>query len=469
MSSILNLLGIGKSALLANQRALAVTGQNIANVNTPGYTRQTVVLAESRPLDARPGHLGTGVQVVEVRRELDALFERRLLESQGRVSRLETMKRTLAGLEGLFADTTDQGIGAGLNDFFGAWQDVAAAPADGAARAVLLARAGALADRFNRAAADLADVRAGLDREVGTVLSEINDRAARIADLNLRIARAEAGGQAPNDLLDARARLVNELAERVAVTTLEDEQGRLTVFVGRGRALVSGDRAYKLAGLADADDGGRLAVRYDPSGTAGGEDDDSVAITSEIGGGRLGGLLTLRDETVAGLLDTLNTLAAAVVSNVNRVHEAGYGLDGSTGKDFFDAGGTTAATMAVALTDPDRVAAASAAGRPDDGANALAVVALQAAALSSLDDLTMSGFYGKLAADFGETAARTDGDLQAQEAVHARLAAGRAEVSGVSLDEELVNLLAQQRAFEAASRVVVMADELLQTILSMKR
>lgn len=469
MAGILNLLSIGKSALLAGQRALSVTGQNIANVNTPGYTRQIAVLAESRPLDARPGHLGTGVQVVAVRRELDSLFERRLLESQGRLSRLETMTRTLAGLEGLFADTNDLGIGAGLNDFFGAWQDVAADPADGAARSVLLARAGALADRFNRAASDLGDLRASLDREVGTVIAEVNDRAERIADLNLRIAQAKAGGQAPNDLLDRRARLVSELAERVAVTTLEDGQGRLTVFAGRGRALVSGDRAYGLAGLADADNGGLLAVRYDPSGAAGGEDDDSVAITSEIGGGRLGGLLTLRDGTVADLLDRLDELAAALVANVNDLHGAGYGLDGSTGKDLFDPDGTTAATIAVALTDPDQVAAASAAGRPDDGANALDIVALQATTLSSLDDLTLGGFYARLAADFGETAASTDGDLQAQQAVHDRLEAGRAEVSGVSLDEELVNLLAQQRAFEAASRVIVMTDELLQTVLSLKR
>ncbi|WP_447972101.1 flagellar hook-associated protein FlgK [Nitrospira sp. Kam-Ns4a] len=473
MSDLLNLLGIGKSALRTAQRALSVTGQNIANVNTPGYARQEAVLAAARPLDSRPGQLGTGVEVTQIRRSVDAVVERQLLGSRAQLGNLEVTKRTLLRIEGLFGDTSEQRIGAALNDFFAAWQDVATDPADRVARSVLLSKAAALADRVNRTAADLADTRTALDREVRDTLTEINALAKQIAALNGRIVQAKAGGQNPNDLLDQRGHLVGELADRIAVSTVEDDQGRLTVFAGRGRALVAGDEAYRLVGQANADNDGLLDVAYDPTSPAEAEADEDqspVVISSEIGGGRLKGLLTTRDATLAGLLDSLNSLAAALVSEVNDRHAAGYGLDGSTGKEFFDATGTTAATMRVALTDPNEVAASdSAAGVPGDGANALAIVALQSTALSALDDLTMSQYDARTAANLGATANQADGDLKAQQVIQDQLQAARAEVSGVSLDEELVNLLAQQRAFEAASRVVVMTDELLQTILSLKR
>ncbi|WP_447973771.1 flagellar hook-associated protein FlgK [Nitrospira sp. Kam-Ns4a] len=465
MSDVLALLSIGKSALLATQRALAVTGQNIANVNTPGYSRQTAQLATTMPMEAHPGQLGTGVAVTRIQRAVDAVVEQQRLASQAQLGRLTVIQQTLTQLQTQFGDTADQGLGAALNAFFAAWHDVATHPADAAARTVLLAKATALTEQFHRMAAFLTETQGMVDRQVGETLATINAQAQQIAALNQQIARAQASGQTPNDLLDRRTQLLNELGNQIAVSTLEETPGRLTVLVGHGHVLVSGDTAYALVGQAGASPTGHLAVLYPDESTG-----QRLDLSSELTGGQLAGLLIMRDTTIAGLLDAVNRLAATLVSQVNDQHAAGYGLDGSTGQAFFDATGTTAATIRVALTDPNEVAAADrAAGVPGDGANALALGTLPTAVLAALDNLTMSQYYARTAATLGATANQADGDLKAEQAIQDHLQATRAQVSGVSLDEELVNLLAQQRAFEAAARIITMTDDLLQTIVSMKR
>lgn len=464
MSGIANLLGIGKSALLTTQRALAVTGQNIANVNTPGYTRQEAVLSATRPLDGRPGQIGTGVQATQIRRALDTFIERQMLASHEQLGRFDVLRRVLFQIQELFSESGEQSIGAALNAFFSALQDVANSPQDLTARSVFLAKAATLAARFNQVAADLNDHRRSLDRQVSDTITEINSRAEQIASLNNRIAQAEAGGQNANDLRDQRGRLLNEIAERIEISALEDASGQVTILVGRGLVLVEQDHAYKLVGVPSSANGGLLDVSYDDGG------ENPVAISSVIASGRLKGLLAARDSTIPGLLGSLNALASALVTEVNAQHQLGYGLDGSTGQNVFSSSGTTAATISVSLTDGKKLAAAASLdGVPGNNANALALIALQSKSLTSLGGATLTGYYGTTVADLGSSAQGADRDLRAQEILHEQLEAQRAAVSGVSLDEELVNLIAQQRAFEAAARLIVMTDELLQTILALTR
>ncbi|THJ20870.1 MAG: flagellar hook-associated protein FlgK [Nitrospira sp. CG24E] len=462
--SINRLLDIGKSALFTAQQGISVAGHNIANVNTPGYSRQEVTLAENRPENGSPGQIGTGVHAETIRRSFDSFVEAQLLASGERLGEFTASSKALARLESLFGDANNQGIGAGLNEFFGALQDVASNPSDLSARTVFLSKASALAGRFNRSAADLTDAQESIDRQVGQTVTDVNRLTGRIADLNTKIAEAESSGQHANDLRDQRAVALAELSGSIEVSSIEDTTGQLTVFAGRGHVLLDKDKTYRLVGVPNLSNNGLLDVHYDAGAGA------TTNLSPVIQGGRLKGLLDVRDQTISGLQASLDTLASGVVTQVNQQHRLGFGLDGSTNQDFFATTGTTAGTIAVSLSNIRQIAASSTAvGVPGNNANALALAGLRNQDVAAFGNVTFQEYYSTIAGSFGSTLQGVDGNLKAQEILHEQLTSQRGAISGVSMDEELANLLQYQRSFEAASRMIVVADELFQTILSMKR
>jgi flagellar hook-associated protein 1 FlgK len=329
MSGLNGLFGVGSNALASFQRAMSVTGQNIANVSTPGYSRQEAVLTESLPENGRPGQIGTGVQVSEIRRSVDSFVEQQLLSSNERIGEFGASQKALSQIQILFNDANDQGIAAGLNEFFKAWQDVATNPADLTARTVLLTKADGLTKQLNQASSQLSAQRISLDGQIGSGINDINSLASKIADLNAQIKLTEVSGQQANDLRDQRGRFLNDLAGLVDISSIEDGSGQVTVFVGVGQILVTDHTAYKLTGVPDVTNGGLLDVRYD-GGTG-----PNTDITSSISGGRLKGLIDARDTTAAGLQTSLGyPHVAARVASEHSASTAGYGLDGSTDTGF---------------------------------------------------------------------------------------------------------------------------------------
>jgi flagellar hook-associated protein 1 FlgK len=462
--SINRLVEIGKSALFTAQQAISVTGHNIANVNTPGFSRQQVTLAENRPENGSPGQIGTGVHAESVRRSFESFVEEQLLASRERLGEFTASSNALARLEPLFGDANNLGIGAGLNDFFGALQDVATNPSDLSARTVFLSKATALAGRFNQATADLTAAQGFLDRQVGQTITDVNRLTSQIADLNTDIARAESAGQQANDLRDERGAALADLGELIEISSIEDATGQLTVFAGRGHVLVDKERAYRLVAVPNLSNNGLLDVHYDAGAGP------TTSLGPVIQSGRLKGLLDVRDQTIPSLQASLDTLASEVVTQVNQQHRLGFGLDGSTNQDFFASAGTTASTIAVSLVNARQIAASStAAGVPGNSANALALASLRNTDFASFGNVTFQEYYGTIAGNFGSIAQGVDGNLRAQAILHEQLKSRRASISGVSMDEELANLLQYQRSFEAASRMIVVADEMFQTILSIKR
>jgi flagellar hook-associated protein 1 FlgK len=458
------LVEIGKSALFTAQQAISVSGHNIANVNTPGFSRQQVTLAENRPENGSPGQIGTGVHAESIRRSFDSFVEQQLLASRERLGEFTASSNALARLEPMFGDANNLGIGAGLNEFFGALQDVATNPNDLSARTVLLSKSTALASRFNQSAADLTSAQEFLDRQVGQTVTDANRLTSQIADLNAKIAYAESSGQQANDLRDQRGVALAGLGELVEVSSIEDATGQLTVFAGRGHVLVDKERTYQLVTVPDLGNNGLLDVHYDAGAGS------MTNLTSVIQSGRLKGLLDVRDQTISSLRTSLDTLASEVVTQINQQHRLGFGLDGSTNQNVFAPTGTAANTIAVSLTNVRQIAASStAAGVPGNNANALALAGLRSTDFAALGTVTFQEYYSSIAGSFGSSAQGVDGNLRAQEILHDQLTSQRAAISGVSMDEELANLLQYQRSFEAASRMIVVADEMFQTILSIKR
>jgi flagellar hook-associated protein 1 FlgK len=462
--NLTSLFDIGKSALSTAQRRTMVTGHNIANVNTPGYSRQEAILQENRPLNDRPGQVGSGVQVAEIRQQVDRVVEDSLRRSSSALGTYDAARSWLLRVQDSLGTSGEQGLGATINEFFQAWQDVSTNPADLTARTVLLSRANTLALQFNRTANDLDRQRQGIDTEIGQTITDINGLAAKIAGLNQEISLAESRGQQANDLRDQRRQLLGALSTEIGISTIEDSTGQVTVFVGKGHLLVDRERAYQLAGVADAGNSGLQDVRY--IGSSG----SSVDLTSLIGEGRLKGLLDVRDQHIPAAQGSLDTLAASMVARINQQHRAGFGLDGSTGQDFFATAGVTARTLAVALTDGRAVAASStAAGIPGNNTNAVAIAGLQSQAVAFLSGQTFNQYFNSTVTTVGTQAQAAQRNVAAQEIVHEHLEARRAEISGVSIDEELVQMIQSQRAFQAASRVITVADEMLQTLLTLKR
>ena len=285
-------------------------------------------MAENRPENGSPGQIGTGVHAESIRRAFDSFVEDQLLASRERLGEYTASSNALARLEPLFGDANNQGIGASLNDFFGALQDVATNPSDLSARTVFLSKATALAGQFNQSATVLTDAQQSIDHQVGQTITDVNRLTSQIAGLNIKIAGAESSGQQANDLRDERGVALADLAERIEISSIEDATGQVTVFAGRGQVLVDKDRTYQLVGVPDLGNNGLLDVRYDAGAGP------TTSLGPVIQSGRLKGLLDARDQTIPSLRSSLDTLASELVTQVNQQHRLGFGLDGSTQPGF---------------------------------------------------------------------------------------------------------------------------------------
>lgn len=325
------------SGLLAFQRGLATASHNVANANTPGYSRQRVELATRTPQLYGSGFIGSGVQVTTVRRQYDEFLAVSLRDSTAGYERLRAYTELARQVDDLLADP-EAGVSPALARFFGALEDVAGNPASVPARQALLGEARNLAARFRDLDARLSELATQINRRLETVVAEINTIAGSIARLNTEIIRLEgaSGGQPPNDLLDRRDELVRQLAEKVAVTVAKQDDGAYNVFIGKGQALVVGGQAATLKATANAYDASRLEISI-AAGSS------TVEISSLIAGGELGGLLDVRRDILDPARAALGRVAVALAERFNARHREGMDLDGSLGGDFFEDYGTRTA------------------------------------------------------------------------------------------------------------------------------
>ncbi|MEQ9464744.1 MAG: flagellar hook-associated protein FlgK [Haliea sp.] len=349
-----DLLNIGTSALLSLQRALSTTGQNIANVNTAGYSRQRVDFATLPPEATGAGFLGTGVKVDSITRSYDQFLAQDVRSRSSSSAGFSTLASLTSRIDSLLADPS-VGIAPGIESFFGALQDVANTPGSIPERKVLLGEASELAGRFQALDAQLRGLNSEVSQRITTTVQDINALASNIASLNEQVVRAttQTGGQPPNDLLDARDQAINRLAEKVGVTTVMQDDGAINVLVGNGQALVVGFTASELQTFRDPFDATRVNV-----GIAG------LATSTDIGrflsGGELGAALSFRGGVLDSTRNELGLLAAGIAATFNAQHSKGLDLNGQLGGNFFrplepavtaSAGNTGSATVSAGLAD----------------------------------------------------------------------------------------------------------------------
>jgi flagellar hook-associated protein 1 FlgK len=454
-------LNVALSGIVAQQRALNTVSHNITNATTPGFTRQRVDLAASmaHPLPGintavGAGQIGTGVLAVQHSRVRDQFVDITVRTQSSSVGQWTARASALRALDTMIDEPGDTGLTSLLSSYWGSVQALSLQPDSAAGREAVRAAGQNLADGFRDLDARLVDAASEADARIGLQVSRVNDLAGQINALNQSIAVVVATGQQPNDLRDQRDLLVDELSGYTDISVSLGTGDKISIVVGSQLLLDSG-----------SDTVNALAVDAAGVATVGG-----VPVT--VTDGSLRGLVDLRDGVIGGptgYIARLDELAATLVASVNGVHGAGYGLDGSTGNDFFT--GTTAGTIGISAAvagSVDAIAAsASAAGVPAGADNAVAIAQLQFLVQTvGTSTTTIDGFYQQFVAKLGVDADQAYRMADVQMGVLDAALARRDSVSGVNLDEEAVDMVRFTKSYNAAARMVTAVDEMLETIIN---
>jgi flagellar hook-associated protein 1 FlgK len=457
------------TSLYAQRRALDVTGQNIANANTEGYTRQRVEMQSqvgsiSSAIYAKTDGLGTGVGVSDVQRLRDEYAENRGRTEHGNSAYLTNQTQSYAAIEDAFAEPSDTALQSQLHDMWGTWNDVSNNPQLAATRSTLLQQSSTVADGLNTAHDSLASQFSTTHTQLSAYADEVNTAAGTIAQLNGSIVKATASGITVNELEDQRDAAVMHLSELTGATASLRKNGAMDVFVGNS-TLVSEftTRNLEVSGAVRLDDQAAdpMTLRWADTKTAVGA------------GGTMGAMADTMTTIIPAISDALDSVAKNLADSVNAKHAAGYGVNGSTGNDFFvsrvPGAPVTAGTIKVGITDPDQVAVSSTdptlivppatAGSMD---NTVADALADIGASSTGPDRQYQGMIGQLGVASQATSRRND----IQTNVTEQIDANREAVSGVNLDEEMTNLLTYQRGYEAASRVLTTIDSMLDQLIN---
>ena len=464
MSGLFNLLEIGKSSLLAQQAALGVINHNVANANTPGFSRQRLNLSSRTLLGDFYNKAGAGVAVGSVERLSDVLLVGRMGHALGDFGHQNAATRSFDSMELIFGEPTDSGmgengLGAHIADFMNSWQTVLNPEIDSSdadMRAFILEAGRTLSHRFNSMAEELQIEELSLRGEIDDTVTEVNRLLREVAGVNVVVRSADVEDVSRNDLEDQRQSALLRLSELVGATWETNSDGTLIVYM-EGRALVNNgavhEISYELTGqTSDRHQGARIVM------ARGGQE-----IVTD--GNRLGGLLRMLNQELPEISGRLDRLAMSVMEQVNAVHQAAGGSEGG-GVDIFR--GTNAMDMRVNESIVQNPMMISLLGTLPDGREvAQAMFDLHTEPMAAEGGQTIEGFYATM---IGELGSKSRGAQQLEES-SMRLVEGMEQrlesVSGVNVDEEMANMLVVQSSYQAASKVITLVDEMIDTILNM--
>ena len=478
------LLSIARSALMTHQAALQVISQNIANAETPGYSRQEAVLQATPPIRFSYGSVGTGVSVATIVRRRDILLDDSYRSANGLAGGSEMRRELVGQLESVFGEPSDSGLSNALDQFWSGWSDFATSPNSGASKAVLQQRGRQVASLFNQFDSQITQQRtSSLDR-LNTTLSSINQAALQISELNGRIVTSESDGNTANDLLDQRDLKIDALSKLAGVRVIDHADGSVSVIIGNS-TLVDGITARP------------LSAQFVPPVPMPSVTPSDIPLKVTLGnsqdaltplGGELKSLLDYVNNDVPSARNRLDALAAQLVSGVNAQHVQGFVFNGATipgtaAGNFF-AAGTVASPARAGTIKLDAVIDANAAKitasrdimAPTDNANAVALSALRTTAntvsflatpSSPPETGSFDGFFRNMMTGIGVTVRGATDNAAVFRALTDQAETRRQSVSGVNTDEELSNMMRVQQSYTAAAKLIKAADEMLQTLLQL--
>jgi len=443
--------------------AVATASNNVANANTQGYSRESLGITTAGTQRRGGLLLGQGVTANQVTSAYDSFSQRAVFSQLGGNSYASSRASTYSSIEANLTEGVDGGLAAAMSDFFNDWAALESDPSSTSRRQQLLARGENLAQRFNSSAAQLDFEQSTAESRVVQQVARANVLAGQVAALNAQVVRLESSGGRANDLRANRIQILEELAELGPVRTEDRPDGSARVLFGN-HVLVENDDPRTLSVAADPITG--FSQVHIAQGSV------TFNITASMTGGSIGADIDVRDNVTVGLLNSLDNLAFTLSTQVNTLHNPGFGLDGLTGRDFFNPLGVVAGSaQAIALDaavvgTPDAIAAATtAAGVPGDNTNAAAISALSAQNLMAGATQTFGRFYGGFLSGLGQDAAsayqleaRADLELSGAEDL-------RDSISGVNLEEEALDMIRFKDAYNASTRVVSITNGLLDELM----
>lgn len=455
MGGLSGALGIATNSLMADQGALEVSANNIANANTPGYTRERADLVSSPPVQIGSLLYGQGVTLQNIQSIRDPVLELRVQQETSNQGQLNAFIGGMNQVQSLFSETQGVGLQSDLSQFFNSLQSLSTNPASIPLRQGVLSAAGNLTNAFQESSNSLTQIQRGLDQTVTQNVSQVNQLTTQIAQVSGQINALQSQGNGTGALVDQRTGLVNQLSNLIGLSVTNNASGNYTLSTQNGSLLVVGNQSFNLQTTLNS--------------TTGMQDiySNGSDITSTITEGQLGGSIQARDTGIPNAQTSLNTLAYNLVSAFNTQHAAGYDLSGSAGGNFFTPLSSVtgaASQISVAVTDPSKIAASSD-GTVGSNGNAVLLAGLQNQSIIS--GQTVTDFYSNLVNSVGNQVSAANTQQQAETALIQQLQNQLTSVSGVSIDQEASNLVLYQQAYSASAQVVTMINQLIQTTINM--
>lgn len=460
MGTITSLMDIARLALTADQEALNVTSNNVANQNTAGYTREVVEFQSADTVTLSGGTFGSGV-TASATSQRDRVLEQQVQQQtqvQAQSGALESALQQVQNVFGLSSTSTSASsttFGTDISSFFSALSSLTSNPSDTATRQSVLSAATALAGDFNSAANQLTQVSSSLNQQVAGDVGQVNSLTSTIASLNAQITSLSPDSDA-EILEDQRQLAITQLSKLVGLDQISTENNGITLTTSGGAVLVSGNQSFA---LSTTQVGGVTHVLAGVSGQD---------LTSNLTGGDLGGVLQARDQQLSSYQKALDSLAFGIGTQVNQQNELGLDGNGNPGAAIFSLPPTqsgAAAQIQVAATNPSAVAAAAVGEGSAGNTNALALADLASAIVAG--GQTASGFLASFLGQIGSDASAATTNNSAQQAILTQLTTQRDSLSGVSLDEEAANLTQYQRAYQAAAQVFNIGDTIMASALNL--
>ena len=457
MSSLFGALSIAAGALDAEQGAMNATTNNVANVNTPGYSRLQPVLVENDPLVLGSLTYGQGVTLQKLESVRDPILQLRIEQETQQQGQLSAFTSAMQQAQVQFTSSSSD-IGSQISNFFTSVNQLSTDPTNLSVRQGVLAAAGNLATVFNNTSNSLTQQQSGIDQNVSQDVQQVNTLTTRIASLNTQISQLQGVSQDASAFEDQRDVLIGQLSGLIDVSSIKSDNG-LTLTTANGAPLVVGGQSFALTTQTNA---------------SGFQDvySQGVDITSKLTSGQLAGLIQVRDQTIPGVLSNLDTLASGLANALNTANKAGFDLHGNPGVDIFTppsvSGKGYAGTMAVQMTDPSLIAASSDGSAGSNG-NVAVIAAVQNANVigAAGSQTTPADYYSSIVFNVGNDVSNGSAELTASQLVLNQLNDQRGSISGVNLNEEAANMVQYQRAYDAAANVVTTINDMIYTAINM--
>ena len=466
---IMGTMEMARNSMRVARAGAEVSGNNLANASNPIYARQRIKINSAVAIPTEKGPQGSGSEVSRLEQVRDKVLDKSIVYENSLTGELEGKQLYLRRAEASLGQTVDSqtidagesygtyGLAEGMTELFNSFQSLSVSPTSTAERETILSNAKKISSKLNAVDDRLGRLRSSINEEIKDVINEVNGKIAEVAYIAINIGNIEQVEGSANEVRDSLQAAMESLARYVTVKATTNETGELSVFINEDFEVITDNVVTKAVALETDASSGMYFMAQQSTGTR-----------LNLKSGYIKGMIDARDVPIKNLKDDVSTLAEQLITEVNTLHQSGFDLYGNTGQAFFS--GTNASDIAVNATiadDPRKLQGSSSSTEASNNAVLRSIAALSDKAITGLNGITFSEYYGNTVSRYGREVALTTSQLNDQNIVGNMLSKQRESIMGVSIDEEVANLVIYQRAFQASAKLLTTMDRLLEDVLNM--